>query len=203
MKKKQTKSTLYYKVFQNPRWQFKTLPLSIRTCPPLNREKKPCTHARAFVSAEAQGWVKLTRFSSWFGSRLQILSLLALPPSQEGVHLCIKMATTEEVFLSSLCMCPSRDPACHFWGEVLACVSMTAEVLRRRPEHPYSLRSACGMLLCMDLAPSATAGAGHLLPGEPLRWQGDFLRDKTVALETPGYWCKLVGKKLFPLYSGV
>lgn len=45
------------------------------------------------------------------------------------------------------------------------------------------------MLLAMDWAPSATAGAVHLLPEEPLGLQGDFLRDKTVVLETPGYWC--------------
>lgn len=49
------------------------------------------------------------------------------------------------------------------------------------------------MLLSMDWAPLATAGAVHLLPKEPLRvvpqrLQGDFLRDKTVALKTTGYW---------------
>lgn len=82
-------------------------------------------------------------------------------------------------------------------------MSACAGLLMRRPEHPRSLWSECGMLLAMDWAPSATAGAVHLLPEEPLGLQGDFLRDKTVVLETPGYWCKLAGKKLFPIYSGV
>ena len=85
----------------------------------------------------------------------------------------------------------------------MACVSMTADMLLSWPEHPHSLWSERGLLLSMAWAPSATDGAVHLLPEEPLRLQGDFLRDKTVVLETPGYWCKLVGKKLFPIYSRV
>lgn len=85
----------------------------------------------------------------------------------------------------------------------MACVSITADVLLRRPEHPPSLWAERGVRLSMAWAPSATAGAVHLLPKEPLRLQGDFLRDKAMALETPAYWYKLVGKKLFPIYSRV
>lgn len=131
-----------------------------RAWPPLTGRRSPW----ALERTGAQGFVTLARFLS----ESQPLGIAPKPGG--GASLCIKMATVE-VVLSSQCMCPSRDPRQLLLGRSVGLCQHAGWSAHEEARTP----TACGQygtLLPMAWAPSATAGAGPLLPEEPRRLQG-------------------------------
>lgn len=148
----------------------------------------------------------------WFGTRAsyELLSLLALPPppNQRGTSLCIKMAIIGEVLFSSLCMCPGHEPHQLFLRRSSGLCQRASWCDHGRPEHSQQPLVRVWHAPVHDWAPSATARAVHLMSRESLRDAPHRFAGWVPEGQNCGsgdYWLlvKLVGKKLFPICSGV